>query len=52
MAIALEIAAKILICLKIEYSSLNLSIYAVMTPIWILLSSLVITIFVNLIKNR
>ncbi|XP_055322402.1 transmembrane protein 60 [Sitodiplosis mosellana] len=50
--VLLKIAAEICICLKIEYPHMNLSIYTVMIPIWILLPSTIIYVFINLVKNE
>ncbi|XP_031618485.1 transmembrane protein 60 [Contarinia nasturtii] len=50
--ILLKIAAEICICLKIEYAQLNLSIYTVMIPIWILLPSTIVYVFINLVKHE
>ena len=50
--VLLKIAAEIMICLKIEYPQLELSIYVTMIPIWILLPSITVYIFVDLIKQK
>lgn len=50
--VLLKIAAEICICLKIEYPQLNLSPYMVMIPIWILLPSTIIYVFINLVKTE
>lgn len=47
-AVLLKIAAQIMICLKIEYPQLELSIYTTMIPMWILLSLITAYVFVNL----
>lgn len=51
-AVLLKIAAQILICLRLEYPQLQLSIYATMAPIWILLSATVVYVFVNLVRQQ
>lgn len=51
-AVLLKIAAQIMICLKIEYPQLELSIYVTMIPIWILLPSTIIYVFVDLVKRK
>lgn len=47
----LKIAAQIIICLKLEYESLQLSMYHVLIPFWILLPVLIINVTMTLIKN-
>lgn len=49
-AIVLKMAAQIVICLKLEYQSLNISIYHMLTPIWLLLPVIVTDVFVMLLK--
>lgn len=51
-AVLLKIAAQIMICLRIEYPQLELSIYVTMIPIWILLPSTIIYVFVDLVKRK
>lgn len=50
-AIALKMAAQIIICIKLEYTKVNLRIYVVMTPIWMLLPVLCVEVFMHLLKN-
>ena len=48
VVILLKIIAQILFCLKFEMSSLNLSIYHIFLPIWILLLILIFDCFLRL----
>lgn len=50
--VLLKIAGQVMICLKLEYQYLELSIYVTMIPIWILLVSTIIYVFVILIKSK
>lgn len=50
-AIGLKMSGQIIICIKLEYAKVNLPIYVVMSPIWILLVILVVHVFVKLMKN-
>ncbi|XP_037908254.1 transmembrane protein 60 [Hermetia illucens] len=50
--VLLKIAGQVMICLKLEYQHLELSIYVTMIPIWILLVSTIIYVFVILIKSK
>lgn len=47
----LKIATQIILCLKLEYPFLNLQIYHVLLPLWILLPLLIIGVSVSLFKN-
>lgn len=49
-AIALKMAAQIIICIKLE-SKLDMSIYFVMIPIWMLLPVLCIEVILYLVKH-
>lgn len=48
----LKIASEVLICLKLEYQHLEINIFAVFIPIWILLSSMIVYVLLNLMKAR
>lgn len=48
----LKIASEVLICLKLEYQHLNINIFVVFIPIWILLSSMIVYVLLNLMKAR
>lgn len=50
LAVFLKIAAQIMICLKLEYVELNIRIYFVFLPIWILLPCTIIYVFSTIIK--
>lgn len=51
-AIGLKMSGQIIICIKLEYANkVNLPIYVVMSPIWLLLLILVIHVFIKLMKN-
>lgn len=50
-AVLLKIAAQIMICLRLEYPRLELSIYVTMIPIWILLPATVCYVFVGLVRQ-
>ncbi|XP_055373547.1 transmembrane protein 60 [Condylostylus longicornis] len=49
--VLLKIASQVMICLKLEYTHLNISIFEMMIPIWVLLPSTIIYVFVNLIQK-
>lgn len=49
MAIVLKMATQIILCLKLEYPSWNISIIFVMLPMWTLLPVLLIDVFITLI---
>lgn len=51
LIVLLKIAAQVVICLKLEYKSLNLDIYHVLLPLWLLLPVLIIDLSVTLIKT-
>ncbi|XP_055845276.1 transmembrane protein 60 [Episyrphus balteatus] len=46
--VLLKIASQVMICLKLEYQQLELSIFTTMIPIWILLPSTTIYVFVSM----
>lgn len=50
-SIFLKLAFQIMLCLKLEHKSLNLQIYHILLPIWILLPLLITDISVTLFKN-
>lgn len=50
LAITLKITAQIMICLKLEYKSLNVSMCHVLIPFWILLPMLIVDISLTLFK--
>lgn len=50
-AILLKMAAQITICLKLEYPKLNLPIYLVLSPLWILLPALIVDVFLFLVRG-
>lgn len=50
-AVLLKIAAQIMICLRLEYPQLELSIYVTMIPIWILLPATIGHVFVGLVQQ-
>lgn len=50
LAVFLKIAAQIMICLKLEYVELNIRIYFIFLPIWILLPCTIIYVFSTIIK--
>lgn len=47
----LKIAAQIILCLKLEYESLQLSTYHVLIPFWILLPILISNVSMTLFRN-
>lgn len=49
MAIILKMATQIILCLKLEYPSWNISIIFVMLPMWSLLPVLLVDVFITLI---
>ncbi|GAB0091088.1 transmembrane protein 60 [Sergentomyia squamirostris] len=50
--VLLKIAIQIMICLKLEYPALNLSVFSVMIPIWILLSGTIADVFMYMIRCK
>lgn len=50
--VLLKIASQIMICLKLEYHHLDISIYLTMLPIWILLPSTIIYVFTCLLQSK
>lgn len=51
LIVILKIATQIVICLKLEYVSLNLSVYHILIPLWILLPILLVDVSFTLFKN-
>ncbi|XP_017773460.1 PREDICTED: transmembrane protein 60-like [Nicrophorus vespilloides] len=51
IVVLLKIATQILICLKLEYRALNLEIYHVFIPFWILLPLVIIDVSISLFKS-
>lgn len=51
-AVLLKIAAQVIICLKLEYPQLELSIYVTMIPIWILLPTIIVYLLVILVRSK
>lgn len=51
-AIGLKMSSQIIICIKLEYAKVNLPIYVVMCPIWILLVILVSHVFLKLWRTE
>jgi len=49
VAIILKMATQIILCLKLEYPSWNISIIFVMLPMWTLLPVLLVDVFITLI---
>lgn len=49
MAIIFKMATQIILCLKLEYPSWNISIIFVMLPMWTLLPVLLIDVFITLV---
>ncbi|KAJ8942770.1 hypothetical protein NQ318_002930 [Aromia moschata] len=45
--VLLKIAAQITLCLKLEYAALNLQLYHVLLPFWILLPILIVDVSVQ-----
>lgn len=52
LVIILKITAQIMICLKLEYRSLNIALYYVLLPFWLLLPILIIDISWTLFFKR
>ncbi|XP_059607919.1 transmembrane protein 60 [Phlebotomus argentipes] len=50
--VLLKIAIQIMICLKLEYPSLELSIFTVMIPIWILLPATIAYVFMHMVRAK
>lgn len=51
LIVILKIAAQIIICLKLEYASLNLSVYHVLIPIWLLLPVMIIDVSLTMFRT-
>lgn len=47
----LKIAAQVTLCLKLEYKHLNLQLYHVLLPFWILIPILIVDVSVTLFKS-
>ena len=52
LVILLKIAMQIMFCLKLEYQHLNLEVYQVLIPFWVLLPILIVDISVKLFKSN
>nr|CAH7743631.1 unnamed protein product [Callosobruchus chinensis]CAH7750931.1 unnamed protein product [Callosobruchus chinensis] len=50
--VILKVAAQIMLCLKLEYKFLNLQVYHVLIPVWILLPILIIDVSMTLFKRE
>ncbi|XP_055691605.1 transmembrane protein 60 [Lutzomyia longipalpis] len=50
--VLLKIAIQIMICLKLEYPLLELSIFTVMIPIWILLPATIGYVFMHMVRAK
>ncbi|XP_071055303.1 transmembrane protein 60 [Onthophagus taurus] len=51
MVILLKIAAQVMICLKLEYNkTLELELYQVLAPLWVLLPILIVDVTIKLFK--
>uniref|UniRef100_A0A1L8D9I0 Putative conserved plasma membrane protein n=1 Tax=Nyssomyia neivai TaxID=330878 RepID=A0A1L8D9I0_9DIPT len=50
--VLLKIAIQIMICLKLEYPGLELSIFTVMIPIWILLPATIGYVFMHMVRSK
>lgn len=51
LVVMLKVAAQIMICLKLESRSLQISLYHVMIPFWLLLPILIVDVSVKLYKS-
>lgn len=51
LVVVLKVAAQIMICLKLEYKSLHLSLCHVLIPFWILLPILIVDVSIKLYKS-
>lgn len=51
VVVILKIAVQIALCLKLEYKSLNLQIYHVFLPLWILLPIVILDVSITLFKS-
>lgn len=49
--VLLKITAQIVLCLKMQYQHLQIPLYHVLLPIWILVPLLIIDLTVKLVKN-
>lgn len=50
--IVLKIASKMTCCLKLENATLNISMFYVMAPFWIILSLLIVDVFLSLTHHH
>lgn len=51
LMVILKVAAQIMICLKLEYKSLHLTLYHVLIPLWLLLPILIVDVSFKLYKS-
>lgn len=51
LVVVLKVAAQIMICLKLEYRALHLSLYYVLIPFWLLLSILICNVSIRLYES-
>lgn len=51
VVVLLKILAQILLCLKLEYPKLNLEVYHVLIPVWLLFPILIIDVSITLFKS-
>ncbi|KAK5650140.1 hypothetical protein RI129_001169 [Pyrocoelia pectoralis] len=51
LIVILKIMTQIVLCLKLEYVSLNLSLYHVLIPFWLLLPILIVNVSFTLFKS-
>lgn len=51
LVVVLKVAAQIMICLKLEYKSLEMSLYHVLIPFWLLLPILIVDVSIKLYKS-
>lgn len=51
VAVILKMIAQIMLCLKLQYKQLNISVYQVMIPVWILLPIMVVDVTVKLVVS-
>lgn len=51
LVVLLKVAAQIMICLKLEYKSLHLSLQHVLIPFWLLLPILIVSVSIKLYES-
>lgn len=51
LVVVLKVAAQIMICLKLEYKWLQLSLYHVLIPLWLMLPILIVDASMKLFKS-